>query len=409
MILKNYFTKKITWIISILLIISLPWLTDLALLIHGSNGKTLAAFIEPSLEEILIAGLLQIFFVVIVFATALVTCRPISRNINYPHLVSNHNFKKTCKSLLPVFFFFILYFLLNALQHGVFDVLIAFRSQTEKIGFIGYFAIIFAPIVFAVTWSCNKYYINYLFILLFIIINLLTGFRVLLVNGLILIFIYNFHYFLSGNVKKLFLFIFLLIILLLTYEFYRAGLASGDLLFGDSERSVFDSLARSVPIRYIAISLRDNIVLDWSVLVMILIEPFSILTSLIFPSTAIQPVFTLVSEPMIRSYLVWRGTPYDEPTGFSIHILVQAFLFDGILGIILFAFLLGIFLGVGVKLIQSKSNLSMLLGTLLLSFIVICSESFSDAWKLFFYWMVFLFILVLYARIISIFIPIKNK
>jgi hypothetical protein len=106
---------------------------------------------------------------------------------------------------------------------------------------------------------------------------------------------------------------------------------------------------------------------------------------------------------MVRNYLIWRGTPGAEASGFSVHILAQAFLFHGIIGILLFSFIIGFFLGLGVRLVRNQNNLNRLLGTLILTFVIGSSEVFSEAWKLLCYWMIFLLILILYAKLFSIF------
>ena len=400
--LQKYFSKKIAWIIICLLILATPWVADLALLMYGSSAKTLAAFIVPSHDEVLISGLLLTIFISNVFVTALIFCRPFSTYPTNSTLVSNNNIDVACFTLLPVFFILNLIFLSDALQQGVNDALLAFRSQAQKIGFFGYFVMIFSPIALAVTWRRNKNAVNYSLLLLVSFTNLITGFRVLLVNGLVLIFIYNYKHFLKSSVKRIFLFILLLSISLVIYEFFRSALESGDALLSDTDRSVFDSLARSVPIRYISIALRENLVLDWPVLIGILTEPFSIIISQIFPNAIVESASLLVSEPMARSYLIWRGTPDAEASGFSVHVLAQAFLFDGIVGVILFSWLIGILLGLGVKLIRAQGNINRMLGTLFLTFVIGCTEAFSEAWKLLCYWVVFLAILILFARILGI-------
>lgn len=405
---QKYFLKIKNWIIFCLLIISIPWLANLILIIYGGSNKTINFFIDPSFEEVLISGFLLTLFTLIAFATAFLSSRSINLYSRCETIVANYNIDVACKTLLPVFFILNLIFLLDAIQYGIFDALLAFRTQTKKIGFFGYFILQFYPIIIAVTWRYNNYIINFTLLLLMLSTNLITGFRILLINGLILIFIYNHHHFLRNGVKKIFIFITLLVVIFIVYENFRSAWESGSMLPIDNDRTIFDSLARSVPITYTSIALRDRLVLDWTVFFGILIEPFKILVSQIIPITMIESPSLLVSEPLARSYLIWRGTPDYEATGFSVHVLAQAFLFDGIVGVMLFSILIGIFLGLGARLIQSKNDSNRLFGTLYLTFVISCSEAFSYAWMLLIYCILFAFILVIYARIIPILIPRKN-
>lgn len=405
---QKYFLKIKNWIIFCLLIISIPWLANLILIIYGGSNKTINFFIDPSFEEVLISGFLLTLFTLIAFATAFLSSRSINLYSRCETIVANYNIDVACKTLLPVFFILNLIFLLDAIQYGIFDALLAFRTQTKKIGFFGYFILQFYPIIIAVTWRYNNYIINFTLLLLMLSTNLITGFRILLISGLILIFIYNHHHFLRNGVKKIFIFITLLVVIFIVYENFRSAWESGSMLPIDNDRTIFDSLARSVPITYTSIALRDRLVLDWTVFFGILIEPFKILVSQIIPITMIESPSLLVNEPLARSYLIWRGTPDSEATGFSVHVLAQAFLFDGIVGVMLFSILIGIFLGLGARLVQSKNDSNRLFGTLYLTFVISCSEAFSYAWMLLIYCILFAFILVIYARIIPILIPRKN-
>jgi hypothetical protein len=408
MSLQKYFLKIKNWIIFCLLIISIPWLADLVLIIYGGSNKTINFFISPSFEEVLISAFLLSLFTLITFATAFLSSRSIKLYSRSETIVSNYNIDAACKSLLPVFFVLNLIFLFDAIQYGLFDALLAFRIKTKKIGFFAYFILLFYPIIIAVTWRYNNYIINFTLLLLMIFSNLITGFRILLIGGLILIFIYNHHHFLRNNVKKILIFITLLVVIFIVYENFRSAWESVGMLPNDNDRTIFDSLARSVPITYISIALRDRLVLDWTVFFGILIEPFKILVSQIIPITMIESPSLLVSEPLARGYLIWRGTPDSEATGFSVHVLAQAFLFNGIVGVMLFSILIGILLGLGARLIQSNNNSNRLFGTLYLTFVISCSEAFSHAWTLLTYWILFVFILIIYARIVPILIPRKN-
>lgn len=166
MTFKKNLKQKVTWFTIFLLILSLPWFADLSLLFYGSKGRTLGAFIEPSFDEVLISASILIIFNAIAFFTALFICRPINSFQSFQNIVSNNSIEAACFSLLPIFFFLNLFFLSNALQDGIVNVLLAFRSQSEKIGFLGYFVIIFCPIVLSVTWRFNKNLLNYSFLIL---------------------------------------------------------------------------------------------------------------------------------------------------------------------------------------------------------------------------------------------------
>jgi hypothetical protein len=401
--MKHALVNKSRWINSVLLFLAAPWFADLALFFNGTQSLTLAAFVEPTFDEILVSGLLLVLFLfsVRLFAVFCVRLSLIRRPI--PPVVSDSVVGKVASFLLPIFCILNFVFLWTALKVGPINALLGFRFNTQEIGFLGYTLLLFFPIVLALAWRQNSLLANSLLLSLIAFTNLLTGYRILLINGLIFLLIYNNTYFLGIKNRTKILSAIFLFFVLLSYELFRSTLE-----FGGSEgvaysSTIFDTLGRSFPIRYFAIIARNHVETDWSLSYRLFTEPIELIYAKVFSLPDQQSVTTLITEPIARSYLVWRGTPNAESTGFSIHILPNSFLLGGLLGIALYSIVLGIFLGLGLQSLESNSAINRLFGTVFLSFVIGCTESFNEAYRCLFYSIGFLILFVMLARLLHVF------
>ena len=97
-----------------------------------------------------------------------------------------------------------------------------------------------------------------------------------------------------------------------------------------------------------------------------------------------------VSEPLFRDYLVWRGTPLYEATGFSISIVSYSYLFYWEFGVIVFAFFYGFFIATGCKLLNSNIYEGKILGSAILVAAFFCNESIVEAINLLVFALIFL-------------------
>ena len=400
--MKHALINKSRWINSILLLLAAPWFADLALFFNGTQSPTLASFVEPTFDEILVSGLLLVLFLfsVRLFALFCVRLSLIRRPIS--PVVSDSGVGKVVSFLLPIFCILNLIFLWTALKVGPLNALLGFRFNTQEIGILGYTLLLFFPIVLALAWRQNSLLANSLLLSLITFTNLLTGYRILLINGLIFLLVYNNTYFLRIKNRTKILSAIFLFFVLVSYELFRSNLE-----FGGSEgvvygSTIFDTLGRSFPIRYFAIIARNHVETDWSLSYRLITEPIEIIYSKIFSLPDPQSVTTLITEPIARSYLVWRGTPDAESTGFSIHILPNSFLLGGLLGIALYSIVLGIFLGLGLQSLDSNSAINRLFGTVFLSFVIGCTESFNEAYRTLFYSIGFLILVVMFARLLHL-------
>jgi hypothetical protein len=304
-------------------------------------------------------------------------------------------------SLLPIFLILDSVFILSSLKNGLTNAILAFRFNTQPIGVLGYTTLLFFPIVLSVAWARNKSIVNYFLLILITFTNLLTGFRILLINAFFLLVIYNYRHFHSIKTKNKVIGLLLFLALLLFFESLRGALESNnsEALFGFG--SLLQSVGRSLPIRYIAVALREHVIFDWTFSLNVFTEPFSLILSTIFSLDKPEPISIIVANPVVRAFLVWRGTSDAISSGFSINILANAFILDGFLGLLGFSIILGIFLGIGLRLLQAQSMINRLVGTCFITFVIGSSESFGEAWKLLVYWTVFLFGLVFYSRLIQ--------
>jgi len=389
---------RIKWII---LILAFPWFADFLLLFVNNDSKSFASFVTPTLDEIIFSCFLQSTFLLSVFLTATFCSRIHSRYGSLLSLVSNKSFSAACASLLPIFLILDSVFILSSLKNGLTNAILAFRFNTQPIGVLGYTTLLFFPIVLSVAWARNKSIVNYFLLILITFTNLLTGFRILLINAFFLLVIYNYRHFHSIKTKNKVIGLLLFLALLLFFESLRGALESNnsEALFGFG--SLLQSVGRSLPIRYIAVALREHVIFDWTFSLNVFTEPFSLILSTIFSLDKPEPISIIVANPVVRAFLVWRGTSDAISSGFSINILANAFILDGFLGLLGFSIILGIFLGIGLRLLQAQSMINRLVGTCFITFVIGSSESFGEAWKLLVYWTVFLFGLVFYSRLIQ--------
>ena len=395
---SNLSSIGIKWTI---LVLAFPWVADFLLLFVNNNSKTLASFVIPTLDEVVLSGFLLSIFCLLVFLTATFCSRIYMRHGSETPLVSNKPFSSACTSLLPIFLILDSIFILSSLKYGLTNAILAFRFNTQPIGVLGYIILLFFPIVLSVTWTRNKTIVNYFLLVLITFTNLLTGFRVLLINAFFLIAIYNYNYFLSFKTKNKVIALLVLLVSLILFANFRGALESGnsETLFG--VESILQAAGRSLPIRYIAVALRENIIFDWTFSLKVFTEPFFLIFSTIFSLDEPESVSIIVADRVVRDFLIWRGTSDAISSGFSINILANAFILDGFLGLIGFSIFLGIFLGIGLRLLQAQSMINRLFGTCFITFVIGSTESFGEAWKLLFYWTFFLFGMVIYSRMIQ--------
>lgn len=384
----------------VLLILAFPWFLELLHLVFPPSNSSIARFIAPSFDEYLASSAVIIGFLVLAYYFACFSARiRIPFKIN-SSLHASKGIIAGCSGLLPLLTVLDLVFLFTSLKVGLAGALLAFRSNEVSIGYFGYFLLYYYPIVLAITWFRNKASTNASCLVLIAITNLVTGFRTLLISSLILILVYNYKIFKHASLFAKLVFVALFISLFLAYGAFRTGLELGASISPETSGSFLDSLNRSFPIRYIVISLRSDVSATFADLLDLFASPFSVLIEKL-DGTYNPDDANMISERLIRPYLIWRGTPGYLASGFSIHIVPFSYLFFGAFGVVFFASLIGSSVGLGINLSSFHGVLPRVTGSFLITFALSSSESFASGFGSLCYRLVFLLPLVFFSVVSS--------
>jgi hypothetical protein len=387
------------WVVIAFLIA--PWFLNLATIMIGASEDNIASFSNPTLATIVLSAVHAIFFIILFYLSAILTYKVVGQNgwITSP-LVSNVKFTISLELFIVIISGVMIYLLYSALENGIFQTALEYRFNTRKIGFLGYLVLHFLPILVGLRWSERPGKINFILLILLAALNLITGFRILLVYALLMVFMLNYKNF-AKNKFWLTSLALLVLIGLVFYSVLRGSVESGSDQSGDYEMAhlIVSNLARSLPITYLDLIYSSRYTSDITTLFNFIFEPFSIILNKLFYFVADQqPVMWNISETLVRPYLIWRGTPTAEPSGFSIHIIPFAYLFYGYIGLAIFAIFFGFLSGLGLHLIRSEYTIKRAFGGVLLCTTIMATESFETMWSLFSNAVMFLTMLALFSR-----------
>jgi hypothetical protein len=390
------------WVVIVFLIA--PWCLNLATIMIGPSEDNIASFSIPTLTTIILSAVHALFFIVLFYLVARLTYRVLRKNgsVN-PPLVSNAKFYISLELSIVIISGVMIYLLYVALENGIFQTALEYRFNTRKIGFLGYLVLHFLPILLALRWSKRPGKINVILLILLAALNLITGFRILLVYALLMVLILNYESVEKNKIRIAYLSI-LVIIGLVFYSVLRGSVESGSNNSVDYGivQLVVSNLARSLPITYLDFILSSGYSADIFTLLALMIEPFSIIFTKFFSVLVDhRPVMWDISEPLVRNYLFWRGTPGYEPSGFSIHIIPFAYIFYGYMGLTMFAIFFGFLSGLGLHLTRSKHAIKRASGGVMLCTTIMASETFEIMWSLFSHAVMFLAMLALFSRFLS--------
>ncbi len=381
-----------------------PWFLNLATIMIGASEDNIASFSNPTLATIVLSAVHALFFIMLFYLAARLTYRVLRKNgsVN-PTLVSNAKFYLSLELSIVIISGVMIYLLYVALENGIFQTALEYRFNTRKIGFLGYLVLHFLPVLLALRCSKRPGKINVILLILLAALNLITGFRILLVYALLMVLILNYESVEKNKIRIAFLTISVIFGLVL-YSVLRGSLESGSNISGDYEivQLVVNNLTRSLPITYLDFILSSGYSADIFTLLALIIEPFSIIWTKFFSVLADhRPVMWDISEPIVRNYLVWRGTPGYEPSGFSIHIIPFAYMFYGYMGLTMFAIFFGFLSGLGLHLTRNKHAIKRAFGGVMLCTTIMASETFEIMWSLFSHAVIFLTMLALFSRLLS--------
>jgi hypothetical protein len=248
-----------------------------------------------------------------------------------------------------------------------------------------YFVLLMFPFILAydiskqgISWT------NILCLVALILLNLATGFRLLLIQGLAIMVLFNWRLFLAVNKSKIVIAASIFFSLIIGYEVFR-GLVTESNQEQLLLRSSLDSLNRTSPINAIQLIEDTEVSPSSRGVLKLWTDPvFIVLESLgVDLGGAIDTRFNLhnISQPLFSGFLGWRGTPTYAANGFSISIVPYAYLYGRELGIFVFAIFYGFFIAVGCKLLASNVYEGKLLGSALLVASFLCNESVVEATK----------------------------
>jgi hypothetical protein len=272
-----------------------------------------------------------------------------------------------------------------------------------------YFVVLFAPLLIAVVFGqAQMTTLKYSALFLFISINLISGFRNLLISGLLLIMFFNIRSVLQTKRTYLIVLLAILVVALSLFQGVREAV-NPDTLISNTPKSFIESLNRSYPLSSMSLIILKDVQEQPESLLSLFIHPFFLIyKSLFHQSFPLSFDEYRVSEILYRPLLVWRGTPHFEPTGFSISIVPYSLLYRPY-GLPLFAYLLSLMLARGCLLISSLSYSHRLLGSILLSAALsLLFESFVEGYKLLVYSML-LFLLIIALGSLYRFISSKTS
>lgn len=381
-----------------------PWYLNLATIMIGPSEDNIASFSIPTLNTIVLSAVHALFFIMLFYLAARLTYRVMRNNGSAKSpIVSNAKLSVSLELSIVLISGVMIYLLYAALENGIVQTVLEYRFNTRKIGFLGYLVLHFLPVLLALRWSKRPGKINIILLILLAALNMITGFRILLVYALLMVFLLNYENVVKNKIRIVSLTI-LIIFGLIFYSIVRGSVESGNNNTSDYEivQFVVSNLARSLPITYLDLIITSGYSADIFTLLALMTEPFSVILTKLFSVLADhRPVMWDISEPLVRNYLFWRGTPGFEPSGFSIHIIPFAYIFYGYMGLTMFAIFFGFLSGLGLHLTRSKHTIKRAFGGVMLCTTIMASETFETMWSLFFHAVIFLTMLALFSRFLS--------
>ena len=284
--------------------------------------------------------------------------------------------------------------ILMILQMGILEFSLLARMGSISLGHAMYFVLLMFPFVLAYDLSIKGFSrTNILCLVGLLFLNLATGFRLLLISGLVIIVLFNWVLFLRINKAKIVIALGVFIALMVGYE-----VARGLFLESNKElsllRSFLDSINRTSPINVIQLIEDMDVSPPLHGVLKLWTDPvFIVLESLgVDLGGAIDTLFNLhnISEPLFSNFLGWRGTPNYTAAGFSISLVPYAYLYGRELGIVVFAIFYGFGIAAGCKLVASDVYEWKLLGSALLVASFLCNESVAEATKSLVFFLIFI-------------------
>jgi hypothetical protein len=372
---------------------------DLLAIYYSGYEYSMTKYVQLSLSE----GLRWLALCGAFYITGLSSFTLFCRNWS-GHEKQNRRFPsfgiKNANSIFRFIFFSIaVYKIVFILNFGVVGFSIGARQGDIPIGHALYFVLLMFPFVLAYDVQANGFNLFVKVALLALVfLNLATGFRGLLVWGIIIITFFNIERIFRIGFKKLATAALCIGVVFVGYEGFRESIASGIV----SDRALIDSLNRTNVLSYMKLIDEKEVFVGFKAVLKMWTDPFFVFVrSLGAPTDTLVNVFYFRDEiyaPLFEDYLAWRGTPNAVVGGFSLGIISWSFLFGKYLGVLVFGLFYGWFLAVGAKLMDTNIYEKRLFGLVLVSGCFWANESVLEATRSVVYSLVFvgaMFVMVL--------------
>jgi hypothetical protein len=298
------------------------------------------------------------------------------------------------------------FMVLGAIRYGAIEYFIEIRTGLRPVGILGYMMLYLYPtLLCTVEISANRK-LALVYTSALVIFALLTGFRLHVVWAALTIFAVKLGYIERKNTWRILLAATILFVSLIAYAILRKILGQVD---GTSVTptdlivsGLFDLLTRSGSVAYTAYIVEEHISFNPIGLVLYSMDQLQLIAQYLnIQREHVSYPIEVFSEKMFRDYLVWRGTPNMEATGFSVSIIPLAYAHGSAVALTIAAVAQALIVRASELLLSSRNLLKKTIGGYLFAFSIALIEDPAVAVGLFAQSIVLLSGLALLAGIID--------
>jgi hypothetical protein len=351
--------------------------------LNFQTEKNIHNYLENDLYDILYALNINIIFLIIFYVSCFMVLKFFKNKKNNNKNKINAGINKTIlNGIIVIFLLSGTLKIINAFSYGILNFIIDSRINVISIGST-YAILLSAPLIICLAINGKKSKsILYSIWLICITLNLMTGYRLILMWTLLVVAFSNYEYLNKINKEKIIKYSVSTFIIYIFYEIYRGYLQDSseviDYINTNTMLSTFIGLSRSGPITYIFFIDYYKIEAEHLEIIYIIIRPFRQILEYIGVINKIQSGYEVeyISENLFRNYLVWRGTPYSSASGISMHIVPYLYAHGNrITTVLIGANILGYICAMGIIFLKSTIWHKQITGALICSLIVSLNES----------------------------------
>lgn len=223
-----------------------------------------------------------------------------------------------------------IYYLYSIINIGFFNYIIEVRAGLTSLGSLYYFSVLalLTSLICSISMK-SKNWIFYSSLIIFVILNLASGYRLFIVFLLIYWYIFNY---LETKVfinLRITIVSFLILFLLILFQYYRTG--------GEIGASIIDILNRTAPLSHSFVADLNSTLFYPQFIIFNFFIPHLSIFGTFFEYDFINWNEVIVNESVFRDYLNWRGDPLSRPSGFALNFLIYCYIVAGYTGIIIAA------------------------------------------------------------------------